>query len=186
MAETVAMLARAYSADPFLTWAGGETGLRMADLVSYHRRLIQSHLRHGTVTVGDRTRNIVGAAVWAPSDHVVPTLRRRATQTVSMAMRGGLGTAQRLAGRRLRGLRPSRRHRHLIELGVDPSDRHQGVGKRLLAAGLALCDAAMIPAYAEVCDPEGAAFMERFGFDTYDEDMLEAGTTVRRMWREPA
>ena len=183
--ETSAVLARAYGADPYLRWVAGTPAFDPDDGTALMRRVLGGHHKHGSITVADRTREIVGAAIWAPNDHARLPWRRRMGIVAGMAGRVGLGPARVLARGHPADRRPTPRHRSLVALGVAPGDRRNGVGTRLLHAGLALCDAAALPAYAEVTDPEAAAFLERFRFGVYDHDPLDRGVTVWRMWRQP-
>jgi ribosomal protein S18 acetylase RimI-like enzyme len=184
--DTAAVMARAYAADPYLRWLTGREDFDPDDGAALMSRLLDGHAKHGSITVGDRTRQIVGAAIWAPSDHARLSARRRLGVLIGMVGRVELRAARILAAGHPVDRRPSHRHRHLVALGVEPEDRHRGVGTRLLQAGLALCDAAVLPAYSEVTDPGSAAFLERFRFEVYDHDRIAPGATLWRMWRQPA
>lgn len=184
--EAAATLSHAFFEDPFLIWALGDPEVDAEHLVPLMRRSLAGHMRHGSVTVADRTREIVGVAVWAPSRHSRLSPGRRLGLYLAAAGTFGFGAARRLSDRPLARRRPSRPHSHLVALGVKPVDRRRGIASRLMDGGLVHCDAAGVPAYAEICDPRASAFLERFGFLTYDTEPIPGGPVVWRMWRHPA
>jgi GNAT superfamily N-acetyltransferase len=70
-------------------------------------------------------------------------------------------------------------------LGVDPVPQGAGLGSRLLAPGLELCDRERLPAYLETGKERNLRFYSRRGFRVTDRLRLPAGPPVWRMRREP-
>ncbi len=60
---------------------------------------------------------------------------------------------------------PKDPHWYLPLIGVDPGRQGRGLGSALLKAGLALCDAAGLPAYLESSNIKNVPLYERFGFE---------------------
>jgi len=77
-------------------------------------------------------------------------------------------------------------HFYLATLGVAPDRQGEGVGSRLIAPVLEICDSDGIPAYLESSKHSNIAFYARHGFRVIDELHLPGGGPVFfRMWREP-
>ena len=84
-----------------------------------------------------------------------------------------------------RAAHPSTPHLYLSVLGVDPPRQGQGVGSRLIAPGLELCDREGVPAYLETARERNVVFYERHGFRVMRDLRLPRGPTVWLMWRDP-
>lgn len=80
---------------------------------------------------------------------------------------------------------PGDRHLYLAVLGVDPVRQDVGVGSRLLAPGLELCDRELLPASLETGKERNVSFCSRHGFRVTDRRRLPAGPPVWLMRREP-
>ena len=80
---------------------------------------------------------------------------------------------------------PSTPHLYLSVLGVDPPRQGQGVGSRLIAPGLELCDREGVPAYLETARERNVVFYERHGFRVTHELTLPRGPRLWLLWREP-
>jgi len=89
----------------------------------------------------------------------------------------GLGGVERL--------HPHETHFYLSVLGVDPACQRRGIGSRLLAPGLELCDREGVGAYLETARERNVVFYQRHGFRTTHEVVLPRGPRLWLMWREP-
>jgi ribosomal protein S18 acetylase RimI-like enzyme len=184
-AATVA-LAEAFMDDPVAIWATPADRHRPRVLRRFFGALYDTHLAEETVYVDADGR---GAAIWA-----LPG-RWRATP------RQGLRTASAFAHPRhwprfpriVRGIAKAEsthpetpRHFYLASLGVAPDHQGEGIGSRLLAPMLEVCDSDGIPAYLESSKHSNIAFYARHGFRVTGELRMPAGgPLLYPMWREP-
>lgn len=63
-------------------------------------------------------------------------------------------------------------HWYLWVLGVEPSRQGQGIGGRLLAAGLERVDAQGMPCYLDIHNPRNIPFYQQYGFEVFEESNL--------------
>lgn len=174
------MLARSFHDDPVSVWAHPHAGKRPRRIARFFAGRLTTLVPHElTWTTAERD----AAALWAPPDAwAVPPgelLRgfgaltpRRAPLTL-----WGLGGVERV--------HPRERHLYLAVLGVDPPRQGQGLGSRLLAPGLEVCDREGVGAYLETAKARNVVFYERHGFRVRDELRLPRGPKVWLMWRAP-
>ena len=174
------MLARAFHDDPPMQWAHPDEATRPARAERFFaarlRTLVPQELTWTDETCG-------GAALWAPADawrapprEWLETFRAMTLRRLPLVL-AGLSTVERL--------HPHEPHLYLAVLGVDPARQRQGLGSRLLAPGLELCDREGVPAYLETAKAANVTFYERHGFRVRDELRLPRGPQVWLMWREP-
>ncbi len=157
-AVTSEMLARAFAADPLLTWvfdrvgrgvpraasgAGGSTWI----CSSIRHLLVESSIRRPR---SGRSRGSGRPAREGTSGS--PSPRPRAVRHPIRVLRG-LGELE-LA-------HPKEPHLYLAVLGADPSAQGQGVGSALLRAGLQLADEERWPAYLETATERNVALYGR-------------------------
>ena len=75
---------------------------------------------------------------------------------------------------------------HLGVVGVDPAHQRQGLGRAVIAPGLAAADEDGAPAYLETQDPVNVSFYEGLGFDVIAEmDLPDNGPKHWAMRRPP-
>jgi len=184
-AVTVA-LAKAFMDDPVAIWATPADRHRPRVLRHFFGALYDTHLGEETVYVDPDRR---GAAIWALPNRWKATPRQ------------GLRTARAFAHPRhwprfpriARGIMAAEgghpaapKHFYLATLGVDPDHQGEGLGSRLLAPILEICDSDGIPAYLESSKHSNIAFYARHGFRVTGELRMPAGgPLVYAMWREP-
>jgi GNAT superfamily N-acetyltransferase len=77
-------------------------------------------------------------------------------------------------------------HWYVHIVGVDPPRQGTGLGRGLLAHGLAMTDADGLPAYLETSNPKNLPFYGRFGFEVIDEVRLSGGYPPLWAMRRPA
>jgi GNAT superfamily N-acetyltransferase len=174
------MLIRAFHEDPVSVWTHPSARARPRRL----RRFFAGRLRtllpeEMTWTTPERD----GAAIWAPPDRwAVPVrelLRGMGALSWSRApvVLYGLGGIERA--------HPAEPHLYLSVLGVDPPCQGRGLGSRLIAPGLELCDREGVPAYLETARERNVVFYERHGFRVTHELTLPRGPRLWLMWRDP-
>lgn len=184
ISELSEVLVRAFETDPILRWTfPGERSRRF-----WGRRFFEFELRRFisqdvSWTIGDRA----GAALWA----LPGRWSERPADVVRAFFASGIGVLPR-APRVLRGLSQVEHshpdgppHLYLAVLGVEPGRQGLGLGSRLLAPGLELCDREGLPAYLETGKERNVAFYNRHGFVVRDELTLPKGPPIWFMWRDP-
>jgi GNAT superfamily N-acetyltransferase len=105
----------------------------------------------------------------------------------SRRQRGGdLGPARPLESNPAAGVTHGPRLCPSSPLGVAPEHQGEGLGSRLLAPILEICDSDGIPAYLESSKHSNIAFYTRHGFRVSGElRMPGGGPLLYPMWREP-
>jgi ribosomal protein S18 acetylase RimI-like enzyme len=178
-------LAAAFMDDPVAMWATPREALRQRTLRRFFGALLAAKLPDGFVYT-DRERT--GVALWARPD----AWRTTAMQGLRIATafadprqwaRGPLVTRGLLRAERLHPPAPS--HFYLATLGVAPDAQGNGLGSRLLAPVLEICDADGVPAYLESSKESNISFYARHGFRVTREIALPRGPTIYAMWRAP-
>ncbi len=76
-------------------------------------------------------------------------------------------------------------HHYFAAIGVAPERQGQGLGRRLMAPTLELCDKAALPAYLEASSERNAALYERLGFRVTGELQYGGSQPLRLMLRAP-
>ena len=173
------MLARAFDDDPVMMWAHPDARRRPRRGAMFFSGRLRSLLPH---ELSWTTDDLAGAALWAPADawaapaaelvRGLPYLSWRRAPVVFY----GLG--------RVEQVHPREPHYYLSVLGVDPARQHAGIGSRLLAPGIDVCDREGVPAYLETGKERNVRFYERHGFRVTREMTLPRGPRVWLMWRD--
>jgi ribosomal protein S18 acetylase RimI-like enzyme len=158
------VLARAFDADPIVSWVFRDDEARDHARTLYFRTTLALYRRYdGILTVDSR----LACALWLPPGKwrvsfwrellLAPTILRM------LGMRRlGRGLA---AFDRLQREHPTEPHHYLALLGVDPSCQSQGLGTALLGAGLERADRDGLGAYLETSNSRNVALYERHGFE---------------------
>ena len=174
------MLARSFHDDPVSVWEHPDPARRPRRIARFFAGRLATLVPHElTWTTAERD----AGALWAPPDGwAVPPgelLRGFGALTPRRAplVMWGLGGVERA--------HPRETHFYLAVLGVDPPSQGQGLGSRLIAPGLALCDREGVPAYLETAKARNVGFYERHGFRVTREMVLPRGPRVWLMWRDP-
>jgi GNAT superfamily N-acetyltransferase len=174
------MLIRAFHEDPVSVWTHPSATARPRRLRRFFAGRLRTLIGHELTWT---TEDASGAALWAPADAwALPAgelLRGLGSLTVRRAplVLWGLGGIERL--------HPRETHLYLSVLGVDPPHQGRGIGSRLLAPGLELCDREGAGAYLETARERNVVFYERHGFRVTHELTLPRGPRLWLMWREP-
>lgn len=165
--SAVAILCRAFAADPVLThlFRGRRRGpayrLLFADVVFSHRAFGHAY------ALREQGR-LIGVALWSPPDPRPPTPIGRLRSRVLGALRGALcpSASRALADgfERLQHLHPHEPHWYLAFVGVEPAHQGKGLGAELLAPVLTVADDQRQLAYLETPFPGTHAFYGRLGF----------------------
>lgn len=180
-----AALAEAFMDDPVAIWATPKDHHRPRALRRFFGAVYDTHI-DGEVTYVDSERR--GAAIWALPGHWQGSAINQLRTAAAFAhprhwprlprIVGGVVTAEQS--------HPRTEHFYLATLGVAPDRQGEGLGSRLLAPVLEICDTDGIPAYLESSKHSNIAFYARHGFRVTAELQLPGGgPTLYPMWREP-
>ena len=176
------LLARAFAEDPIERWClacDDPTGLIDLELLHATGQLA----RRGWLWVtGDRS----GAAGWLPPGAGYDDEAIDAVVGPALAARGGCPERQIRFWSWVEGHRPAEPHWYIDLVAVDPDRRGSGVGRLLLADGLARVDALGEPSFLVTGNPRTVPWYERHGFAIRSEAQApEAGPYVWFMFRRP-
>ena len=182
-ADVVAsILAQGFADDPVLSWMVGGVGRDDKLLPFFDFIIREANIPLGATWI---TREATGCACWTPpggddwprerSDRFGEVLRKL-WDGADFERLGALNAV-------MEEHRPSEPHWYLGSIAAMPAARGQGVGRRLLAAGLAVTDRDGLPAYLESSNPRNVSIYERHGFEVTERVDLPEGPPLTLMWR---
>ncbi len=176
----IAVIARAFRADPVTQWAFDQPQQHAAHFPAFVRGFAGRAFEHGSA---DFIAGYLGAALWLPpgvrSDTaaLVPWLRR----TLSPAVQPDYFAVL----ERMERFHPREPHWYLAILGIDPAHQGQGYGSALLRHGLMRCDRDHACAYLESSNPKNIPLYERYGFELQGAIQAGASPPLFPMRRPP-
>ena len=185
--EGAAAFARAFYDDPAIMWFLPDATKRLCQLTNMYAMLLAKTMKIGfyeTYTTDDHA----GLAIWArpgawepPTKFMLPALpkmlRILGPRSFVRYMRAMVAVKK---------VHPEEPHWYLAGLGTDPPKQRFGVGRSLIAAVLARCDAEQLPAYLETQKAENVPYYKQFGFRVTGEmDLPGDGPHLWLMWRDP-
>lgn len=179
-----AMLARAFSDDPFWRWmapSGPGYSTRL-------ERAFNAQLKHLAMPGGlvYCLPDHQGAALWSPPGTWNTSLLGHLRYMPDLVrLCGAHRLPQRLYGiQQVQQFHPSAPHFYLQVLAVDPASQGKGLSRQLLEPVLTHCDQAQLPAYLETCNPDNIGVYQHFGFRVCQQLRLPAGgPTAWCLWR---
>jgi len=188
-ARAVEVLTSAFLDDPLYRALIPEIEERRRSLQALWPALIKTSSRYGVV---DTTPDIAGIACWlAPGNADLgfwPMVRTGLALPRAM-MQFPADSRKRFLEMvsvtdRIRRQHMPKPHWYLWALGVDPARQGQGIGRSLLAHGLARADAGACPCYLETETEFNVAFYSRWGFLVVHEGEV-TGAHIWSMLRKP-
>lgn len=185
---TVAMLARAFSDDPVMTWIFPDDRARARQLRRFFAASMRStSLRRPGTEIMVAGGEVLGGAIWLPPGEWLPSTwqQLRALPGLAWALRSRLPMAGVTYAEILR-CHPHEPHWYLSGIGTEPAAQGTGVGSALMRSRLARCDAAGLAAYLESSKERNVPFYESHGFAVTRELTISGGgPTLWLMWRAP-
>ena len=178
----VRTLTRAFEDYP-MTRAGLDPDDYVTRLSEYNRRFLTGiGLAHGRVWVTD---DVSAVAIWTTPATPPDAFAQHADAFNELA--GSRAAVAREYGKAMGIFRPRAPVWLLAILGVDTDRQHQGLGRAVVAPGLAAADRDNSPAFLETQDPSNLPFYESLGFITVAEVQLpHDGPMHYALYRPPA
>jgi ribosomal protein S18 acetylase RimI-like enzyme len=134
-------------------------------LTEYHRLFVSGiGLPHGRVWVTD---DVSAVAVWLPPD--LPADAFAPHRDTFQQLAGSRAPLTTEYGQAIALFHPRDPVWLLALAGVDPDHQRQGLGRAVIAPGLAVADAAHSPAFVETQEPANVHFYESLGFTVIAE-----------------
>jgi GNAT superfamily N-acetyltransferase len=174
-----AVLAASHAEYPAFRALVPDPHVRSRVLRPFQTAAVRDAARYGIAAgayLGDR---LVGVALWQPPGRfpLSPLRKARMAPALAQAVIAAGSTFPRFArtGAALERAFPTQPSWYLQALGVHPSAQRAGVGGALLAAGLALVDAATMACHLHTSDPANVEYYQRWGFQL-TQPAFPAGT----------
>ena len=166
--QTMAMIGRAFHNDPLSIYLYPQETERTHRLPLIFSVALRYALRYGEVTT---TPEGTGAACWLPPESTTVSIKRllRIGIVATTFQMGRLSVLRRMNSaedymRRIHEQCIAQPHWYLWVLGVEPERQGQGIGGRLLRAGLERADVSGLPCYLETMNPGNVPLYQKFGF----------------------
>lgn len=176
------IIGRSFADDPVNLWIfKGEAGITPF----YTRVARKLYLRQG---FGHVIEDGSGGTLWLPpgKSKEIP-LWNSLDIAASMLRHGGIQSLKNgmATDRCLLSRIPETPHYYLYAIGTLPKRQGEGIGSRLMQAGLQRADAARMPAYLESSKESNIPFYQRFGFTVTGEvQPVEGSPKLWLMWRD--
>ena len=183
LSQAIPMLGRAFHNDPLSIYIYLDEAERKRRLPFMFEIALRYSLRYGEVTA---MPDITGAACWLPpesTDVRIGRLLRVGAAGISLKMRTAGIRRMTSAEDYMKETHQHcimEKHWYLWVLGVEPTRQGQGIGGRLLRAGLQRADASRLPCYLETMNPNNVPLYQKFGFAIASDGVIP-GSNVR-MW----
>lgn len=184
VAKLARVLAQAFNDDPVFERLLPNQRTRLNGLRRYfHIELRAVGLARGTVWTTD---DLAGAAIstgpgmWRMPPRALALHGAGFSRAFRLRLPRAATLLARVESRHVRGP-----HHYFAAIGVAPERQGQGLGRRLMAPTLELCDRAALPAYLEASSERNAALYERLGFHVVGELQYGGSQPLRLMLRAP-
>lgn len=170
--QITAMMGRAFHNDPQSIYLYPQEARRARCLPLMFGISLRYALRYGEITI---PQGETGVACWLPPGKTTLSILR-------MLRVGALQTAFQMGSEEVGRMRNtedyaakmhqrcmSRPHWYLWGLAVEPAQQGQGIGGKLLRAGLKRADDAALPCYLETTNTPNVSLYQKFGFRVVEE-----------------
>lgn len=183
LSRAIPMLGRAFHNDPLSVYIYPDEAERKRRLPLMFEIALRYSLRYGEVTT---TPDITGAACWLPPENTSVRIKRLlSVGAMGISLKMGPAGMQRMSHAEdyMKDVHQrclAEEHWYLWVLGVEPTCQGQGIGGRLLRAGLQRADAAHLPCYLETMNPNNVPLYQKFGFTIASEGNIPGSSVY--MW----
>ncbi len=180
------VLARAFNADPVMTWATREDERRLDALRDLYEFSMKGDLKWGWETT---TTDLQACAIWTPPESMQE--KESPIWPLNLLPRYIRWCGVGKLGRWFRFLeicdekRPKTPHYYLDFIGVHPDKQGLGYASALLSHTLAKIDKLGELAYLESSNSRNNPLYQRYGFEITDEIQLSNGPKMWCMLRKP-
>jgi GNAT superfamily N-acetyltransferase len=146
-----------------------DPNVRRRVLLPFQTAAVRDAARNGIAIGAFLDDRLAGVALWQPAGRFPLSAQRKFRMALALsraaaaAPRAFAGFAR--SGAALERAIPAQPVWYLQALGVHPSAQRQGVGGALLADGLALVDADILPCHLHTSDPANVEYYRRWGFE---------------------
>jgi ribosomal protein S18 acetylase RimI-like enzyme len=178
-AAVIDALMLSFAGDPMARWSWADPKIYLKAFPRFARAFGGNAFEQGTAhRIGH-----AGAALWlapgvGPDDEAMAALM---VETISPTMAEDGGRLMEQMG----AFHPKEPHWYLPIIGIDPAHQGKGLGGRLLAHQLAICDRDGALAYLESSNPRNIGLYERHGFEALGRIQAGSSPTMVPMLRKP-
>ena len=182
------VLAEAFVSDPLVRWIFPDDELRLDATAAWLGLFAERYAREGRVdTVEDD--DLAAVALWRMPGSLAlppPSLPSISGLLDALIGKSRAETIWKSLGA-IATVTPTGRFAYLHFLAVRPTLQRQGLGRRVIAPGLAFADETGLGVHLETTNPENLGFYQSLGFVISNQLVFEAdGPALWAMWREPA
>jgi GNAT superfamily N-acetyltransferase len=167
--EAARLLARAFDADPILTFFLNDPVRRKIAFPAFFRAALYETWECGYTYAAFVEQRLVGIAVWIPPSGSAPSPQfqrsARRNHSIVKSRFSRRATALYRALTTILELHPAKPHWYLSFVGVDPAFQGTGVGRKLTAPVLKKADRQGTLCYLETPFPRTHEFYRRQGFE---------------------
>ncbi|MAT93815.1 MAG: hypothetical protein CME59_14585 [Halioglobus sp.] len=174
------ILARAFHDDPVMNWSCNHP----PSLAPFFSFTLPVFVPHGLTYLDPEGR---GGACWlGPGQQLAWPMN--VGSIASILRLGGLRGVYRMlrSGQQTEKHHPELPHYYLFAIGVTPGNKGLGLGSRLIAQQLRICDDEGVPAYLENSKEANLPFYRGHGFEVIKQiRFAPSAPPLWLMWREP-
>jgi GNAT superfamily N-acetyltransferase len=190
VATAAALLARAFTADPFLGYFMADPRRRRLALPLFFRTVLQELIDSQAIYASQDAGRLAGVAAWLPPEPERPGRNARLRARLASARvrllfpraAPQVGAAFEAAAAH----HPSEPHWYLAFVGIEPGQQRRGLGRRLLDPVLEQADHQGRLCYLETPFPDTRAFYSKLRFtDTAEIRPVAGAPPIWTMTREP-
>jgi ribosomal protein S18 acetylase RimI-like enzyme len=161
------MLSRAFYDDPFYNYIMPNRNKRLMQLEWWFKILIRYTLKYGDIYY---TEGNEGVALWlGPEKPITDDIKIFSMGMILYPFK--IGPSNFIRALKVSGQwdkehkKMPKKHYYLMVIGVEPDFQHQGIGSRLMQAGLKKADDEKLECFLETVTPEDVGFYKKFKFE---------------------